>query len=68
MRARSEIDTYITKNNQEEIDINVLDRLTYLEQCVKETLRLAPSVPMISRTLTEDVLIGKCNYFIITYW
>jgi cytochrome P450 family 4 len=35
-----------------------LRRLKYLEQCIKEALRLYPSVPILSRTLTEDAKIG----------
>ena len=33
--------------------------LIYLECCIKETLRLYPSVPAVMRRLTEDVVIGQ---------
>jgi cytochrome P450 family 4 len=39
-----------------------LRRLKYLEQCLKETLRLYPSVPILSRTLVEDAKIGISAY------
>lgn len=32
--------------------------LKYLEMCIKESLRLYPSVPMIARKLGEDIKIG----------
>lgn len=35
-----------------------LSELKYLECCVKEALRLYPSVPIISRTCVEDTVIG----------
>ena len=33
--------------------------MKYLECCIKETLRLYPSVPGIIRSLTKDVQIGR---------
>lgn len=40
-----------------------LNEMKYLERVLKESLRLYPSVPRISRLLTEDVVIGE----LITY-
>jgi cytochrome P450 family 4 len=38
--------------------------LKYLESCIKETLRMYPSVPFVMRNLTEDVEIGTTVKFI----
>jgi len=35
--------------------IKSLKNLTYLEKCIKETMRLYPVVPFISRIIGEDV-------------
>ncbi|XP_056637469.1 probable cytochrome P450 4aa1 [Diorhabda sublineata] len=44
----------IDKNGK--LGINDINGMKYLEQVIKESLRLSPVVPMINRVLTEDVM------------
>ncbi|EFN76645.1 probable cytochrome P450 4aa1 isoform X2 [Harpegnathos saltator] len=50
-----------------------LKEMKCLEMCIKESLRLYPSVPLFARVLGEDVRIGKqiipagCGIFILPY-
>lgn len=37
----------------------LLNQLTYLELVIKESLRLFPSVPFISREAKEDILLSE---------
>ncbi|EGI58147.1 Cytochrome P450 4C1 [Acromyrmex echinatior] len=53
-RVRDEIRTTIEKTG-EKFTINVLQNLSYLDRCIKEALRLYPSVYFISRITSEDV-------------
>lgn len=39
-------------------NVSDLSKLTYLEKCIKETLRIFPTVPMIARQTTEDVILS----------
>uniref|UniRef100_UPI003B5B09D0 cytochrome P450 4C1-like n=1 Tax=Leptopilina heterotoma TaxID=63436 RepID=UPI003B5B09D0 len=53
-RVREEIDMLLNETN-DKISTAEVQQLTYLEQCIKETLRLYPSVPLISRQLSTDL-------------
>lgn len=49
----------IFKGSDREVVYEDLQQMKYLEQCIKETMRLCPSVPIIARKTTQDVTLGK---------
>lgn len=51
--CRSEVDKMFLRNSHPSLDD--FKRLTYLDQCLKETLRLYPSVPLIARRLSQPI-------------
>ncbi|VDM57612.1 unnamed protein product [Angiostrongylus costaricensis] len=79
-KAQAEIDEVLGENDY--VTVEHLPYLKYLECCLKESLRIYPSVPMIMRELNEDqeiegVIVPKgtqlvINQFLVhrdpTYW
>jgi len=53
-RVRTEVDA-VMRENGEKLTMKSLHDLPYLDRCLKEALRLYPSVYFISRYNTEDV-------------
>ncbi|XP_020295585.1 cytochrome P450 4C1-like [Pseudomyrmex gracilis] len=53
-RVREEVDE-VMENNGGKLTMTALQNLPYLERCLKESLRLYPSVPFISRVVSQDV-------------
>ena len=55
-RAQAELDEIFGDDDRGATSED-LSRMKYLEQCIKESLRLFPSVPFMSRSLLEDAEI-----------
>ncbi|CAH1406773.1 unnamed protein product [Nezara viridula] len=70
--AHNELEEIFNNSNREPT-LDDLRNMEYLDRCIKEALRLYPSVPIIARKLTEDQPIGKhilpkdTDCFIIPY-
>ncbi|KAH8371755.1 hypothetical protein KR093_008783, partial [Drosophila rubida] len=71
-KCREELDRIFGQSNHAPT-ISDLHEMRYLEMCIKEALRLYPSVPLIARKLGEEVRLGAhtlpagCNVFICPY-
>jgi len=66
-RVQAELDGILGERRNQQIEWDDLGKMTYLTQCVKETLRLYPPVPIIARELNEDVDIMGCTVARGTY-
>ncbi|XP_070162068.1 cytochrome P450 4C1-like [Polyergus mexicanus] len=53
-RVRTEVNT-VMQENEDKFTIRSLQNLLYLDRCIKEALRLYPSVFFVSRFAAEDV-------------
>ncbi|XP_025262037.1 cytochrome P450 4C1 isoform X2 [Camponotus floridanus] len=58
-RVRFEVDN-VMQENGEKLNMRALQNLSYLERCIKEALRLYPSVFLMSRHLAEDIKLKSC--------
>lgn len=45
-----------------DVTLEQIREMKYLDRVIKESLRLWPSVPFVSREMTEDLLLGKYNH------
>lgn len=50
------------KDTPAKLDKNDLKKMRYLQACIKESLRLKPPMPVLSRILTKDIIVY--NYVI----
>lgn len=58
-RVQREIDDVLGPDLKRRVAFDDLGNMKYLDACLKETLRLYPSVPLIARQVTEETKICK---------
>ncbi|EZA51531.1 Cytochrome P450 4C1 [Ooceraea biroi] len=62
-RIRAEVDS-VMQEDGERFTLAMLQKLPYLDRCLKESMRLYPSVHFISRLISEDMQIMDYYVFI----
>lgn len=60
-KAHDELE-YIFRGRPKSVTFQDLQRMSYLELVIKETMRLYPSVPFFTRALREEVEFGSFIY------
>ncbi|XP_048870627.1 cytochrome P450 4F3 [Brienomyrus brachyistius] len=59
-RCRAEVDDLLQGRDSEELDWDDLSNLPFITMCIKESLRLYPPVPAVTRRLTQEITVpGK---------
>ncbi|XP_017749209.1 PREDICTED: phylloquinone omega-hydroxylase CYP4F2 [Rhinopithecus bieti] len=56
-RCRQEVQELLKDREPKEIEWDDLAQLPFLTMCIKESLRLHPPVPVISRHVTQDIVL-----------
>lgn len=60
-----EIRSVLGDDKTKTVGLKELNEFHYMELVIKETLRLYPSVPIIGRSINDDIVISKFNLLIL---
>ncbi|CAO1404738.1 unnamed protein product [Diamesa tonsa] len=61
-RVSEEINNLLNKSNENGIDMESLQRLSYLDMVIKETMRLFPVTPIIGRKTHEEMDLNELKF------
>lgn len=62
-RVYDECESLFTELGGEDITNDSIAHLKYLEMFIKETLRLFPAVPFLTRATTSELVVGACDHY-----
>ncbi|CRK87139.1 CLUMA_CG000948, isoform A [Clunio marinus] len=62
-RAQEDVDSALNKHNQI-ISYESINEMSFIDLCVKETLRKYPALPILNRECTKDYMIPETNELI----
>jgi cytochrome P450 len=57
-KVQEELEQIFGDDHERPVTMEDLTRMKYLELCIKESLRIYPSVPFIGRVLNSDCSLG----------
>lgn len=60
----AEISSIMDDDDNKPIDMAMVEQMTYLGMCLKESLRMFPALPFAMRKATADIKLST----IVNYW
>lgn len=58
----------VLPNKEDDLSYDDLSKLDYVERCLKETMRLFPTVPVVARKVDKDFQLSEWHWWLAWEW